>query len=419
MSVIDMSQVNSPEELKHAGKRDYVAFKQELDREMYQAADSFVRIGYLLKEARDTGILEGSGYATMSEFAKVEYGLSPDQTSRFISVYERFGDGEGHLKSEYSEHGQTKLIEMLSLPEAVAESIPPELPREEIRQIKQEVKEEQQATPIERMIEETDIPENLNDLEAFLFVHLKSPDIFRKYWESMKTISAVDIENLLKMFEPSGIAVITERLPRRGRIMLSFNGTNNKPAIVDVRQDTRTEFEWADLHEALSWRLYPGEMISDTPEEDYEKTYGHMEEPKKEDAEPEQVKKEPESKSQTNFEPESEEAQQVKQEEKPKECKVSQVLEKSDIKEEEAEKPTNFEGMNLPEEQTDPEVIGELTYYDRVTRAAKDLNEELNLFMQNVEPGLIASEIQDQMDRVEEKHATWRNLMIEWRKNRE
>lgn len=413
MSVVDMNQINTPEELKNAGKRDYTAFKRELDAEMHQAADSFVRIGFLLKEARDTDILKESGYPNVSEFAKEVYSLSPDQTSRFISVYERFGDGEGHLKTEYSEHGQTKLIEMLSLPEAVAESIPAELPREEIRQIKQEVKEEQQITPIERAIETSDIPEGLTDLEAYIFVHLKDPDIFRKYWETMKTASVDDIEGLLRMFAPSGIAVIGERLPRRGNFLLSFNGTDHKPALVDVRQDTRTEMDWADLHEALSWRLYPGEAISDTPEEDYEKTYGPM--PVKEDKESQKS-------------------------EESKERKVSQGLEEKDTGKEESKAPTNFEGnskeektpesksetnfegMNPPteeEEKSEDTPVGELTHYDRAQRAAKALDEQINLFILNTEPGLIASEIQDQMDRVEEKIATWRNTMIEWRKSRE
>ncbi len=413
--------------------RDYSVFKQEFDTEIKRASDSFVRIGFLLKEARDTGILEGSGYTSMSDFATNEYGITPDQASRFIGVYERFGDGEGHLKAAYSAHGQTKLIEMLSLPESVAESIPAELPREDIRQIKQEIKEEQQVTPIERAIESSDIPEGLNDLEAFIFVHLKDINIFRKYWNAMQTISAWDKEALLMMFDEAGIKVFTEKLPRRGRILLSFNGTENKPAIVDVRQDSRSEIEWDDLHTALSYRLYPGEVISDTPEEDYEVSYGPVEKPAKlvgesvseiennangikeevkeepkaienEELAPAQVKESPESQSATNFEHESVEAQQVKEED-PEPSSDEPVEEITEIE--------RAQFMNPPVEDED-------TYFSKAKKAAAALDSAVFEFMRDfTDQYPMSSEIQDQMDRIEEKVAEWRNIMIAWRKSME
>lgn len=431
--VTDLNKIDSAEELKAVNdkKRDYEVFKEELDTEMHQAADSFVRIGFLLKEARDTGILEGSGYATMSDFAKSEYGLSPDQTSRFIGVYERFGDGEGHLKTEFSEHGQTKLIEMLTLPDSVAESIPAELPREEIRQIKQEVKEEQQVTPIERAIENSDIPEGLSDLEAFVFIYLKNEDNFRKFWKGMQEIQAYDTEALLEMFAPSGIGVLSERLPRRGRILLSFNGTENKPALVDVRQDSRSEIDWNELHATLSYRLYPQDAISDTPEEDYEVSYGPMESGAKldggklsEDKENNKVSQgadlghieTEESQSGTNFEQDSEQEKQPENimnlPEEKEEIAPAQMEDSKDVSQDHSEDDSVAAGLDDMSEES-------LSKYDRVMNAAKTLYEEVDRFMLNIEPGFIPLEIQEQFDRVEEKVATWRNAVIEWRKSKE
>ncbi len=363
--------INRPAEV-----RNYETFKKEFDEEIHRAADSYVRIGYLLTEARDTGILEGSGYATMSDFAKTEYGLSPDQTSRFIIVYERFGDGEGHLKTEYREHSQTKLIEMLSLPDAVAESIPAELPREEIRNIKQEVKEEQQTTPIERALEESDIPENLNDLEKWIFVHLKNFDTFKKYWEEMKTMSAYDIEALLMMFDQSGITVLTEKIPRRGRMLLSFNGKDNKPALVDVRQDTRTEIEWTDLYTALSYRLYPDEAISDSPEEDYEPSYGPVKGSEKPKEEP---KEELEEQTETNFE-----AEEV-QEEAP-----------ADI-------------VNEPEAPAEDNAIR------KAKNAAKALEDALSSFIMEIKPQGKASDHDKRLKEIGERISDLWAAVSEWR----
>ena len=55
---------------------DYQQFKQALDSEIQHAAEGFVKIGYLLRFARDnTEILAGSGYQSITEMAAKEYGI--------------------------------------------------------------------------------------------------------------------------------------------------------------------------------------------------------------------------------------------------------------------------------------------------------------------------------------------------------
>ena len=48
-------------------QKTYQEYKAELDGELQKTAEGFVRIGYLLKVARDTDILAESGYATVTE----------------------------------------------------------------------------------------------------------------------------------------------------------------------------------------------------------------------------------------------------------------------------------------------------------------------------------------------------------------
>ena len=127
----------------------YEDFKRRFDALMVRTADNFVQIGYMLIEARDTNILSGSGYSGMGEFAEKEYGLRPDQSSRFVSITERFGDGNGHLAEQFRGHGYSKLSEMLSLPDAMAQEIPPEMTRTEIQSLKKEVQEEGKITDLE------------------------------------------------------------------------------------------------------------------------------------------------------------------------------------------------------------------------------------------------------------------------------
>ena len=63
-------------QIKYGG---YQGFKAKFDFVMNKTASYFVEIGQMLKEARDTDILRGSGYSGMGDFAAKEYGLRPDQ----------------------------------------------------------------------------------------------------------------------------------------------------------------------------------------------------------------------------------------------------------------------------------------------------------------------------------------------------
>ena len=53
----------------------YEEFKQAVNRVLNRTVEDFVLTGYLLKQARDTDILQGSGYADEKEFAWSEYKL--------------------------------------------------------------------------------------------------------------------------------------------------------------------------------------------------------------------------------------------------------------------------------------------------------------------------------------------------------
>ena len=68
----------------------YKEFEKQFDTELTKQAESFVRVGYLLKVARDTDILSESGYKTVAEFAQERYGLTKDVVSRYININDRF-----------------------------------------------------------------------------------------------------------------------------------------------------------------------------------------------------------------------------------------------------------------------------------------------------------------------------------------
>ena len=124
----DFMPINYLKKEKFTGSHQGMRFrmeKAELDGELQRTAEGFVRIGYLLKVARDTNVLAESGYNSVAEFAQAEYGLDKSQVSRFIRINDEYSE-EGYsdrLQERYREFGYAKLSLMLLLPAAVNEEI--------------------------------------------------------------------------------------------------------------------------------------------------------------------------------------------------------------------------------------------------------------------------------------------------------
>ena len=117
---------------------DWVQMKQKLRQELIGVKQSFVRIGYALRQIDDQRLYENDGYKSIAEFAKAEYGLEASTTSRFISINREYSiDGYSeHLRPEYADLGRSQLEEMLKLPDADRQMIQPEASREDIRELK-------------------------------------------------------------------------------------------------------------------------------------------------------------------------------------------------------------------------------------------------------------------------------------------
>ena len=69
----------STEILAFAQYRD---LEKAADRTAAKIKEGFMEMGYILKVARDTDILAGSGYAGHEEFAEKRYGLDKGTVSR-------------------------------------------------------------------------------------------------------------------------------------------------------------------------------------------------------------------------------------------------------------------------------------------------------------------------------------------------
>lgn len=226
--------------------KTFSEWQQELDTELVKSAESFVKIGYLLKVARDTDILANTGYANVVEFAKARYGLDKTQVSRFIHINDRFSEGgnSAELQDRYKGMGYAKLTIMLQLPDEINEEISTDFSKSEIEDIKKEIDEENKISDIEVWMEGTqEEAEKYNELGQVMYQLLHDmPELFIKIAQS-----SIETEELMNVLAPSGEMIYSVRIPGTGRLMLSIKVNTGRITITNVRSMEKTEWNMEDL----------------------------------------------------------------------------------------------------------------------------------------------------------------------------
>ena len=226
----------------------YEQFKQELDQEFNKSVEGFVKIGYLLKYARETDILHNSGYQNLTEFAEAEYHIDASQVSRFIQINDRFSEGGNSmvLKEKYRGFGYAKLTIMLQLPEEINEELTPEFSKREIQTIQEEVKEEKKTSDLEVMLEgEAEAVKEFNLLGKSMHQLLEDePDLFLELWKAEREV--IKIQEILC---PTGEGMKGVRLQGIGRLMISFK--ESQINLVNLRCNEKESFTWGELIELL------------------------------------------------------------------------------------------------------------------------------------------------------------------------
>lgn len=367
---------------------NFEIFQDRMDREIHQTAQSFVRIGYLLKVARDTNILARSGYKDVNEYAKTRYGLSRDLVSRYMAINDRFSEG-GYSENLVEKHrgiGMTKLAEMLTMSDEVIAAIPSGTTREEIREIKAEIAEEEKITDIEVALEQP-LPEERTILQEVLFLYFQ--EIPERYPVAHIQVNQPESDGLLEVFAPTGQGVKIVRVPGKGKLMLSFDG-QDPITLVNLRTDETLTYTWEKF--ALELRaLCPISML---PEKAWEALYGQpflRKEPEKaKRVEVVKSKAKPEKMEQRLEKVSQKQEKRERQPEKPKTekaeehskiqpseksgMKSSEKLEESGISEQLALEPKLESGTNEPEEIAPAqEWLNDLrTCYEKALKAAEE-----------------------------------------------
>lgn len=258
--------------------QDYQEYKRVMDAEIGEAAAGFVRIGYLLKMARDNNIVQQAGYADVNEFAKANYGLTRDMVSRYIDINDKYSENGNsmQLQEKYRGFGYSKLAEMLTLPDAIADEMQPSTTREEIREIKRELKAEQAISDIEVMCETPELRTEViceTNLEKTVFALLEEKkELYEALYKALD--DEEDEEEKAKIvydiLAPNEAAVHTARVPQVGRMMLSIRDKASKIQLVNMRSGEREEYFMSDLILAIE-NTWP--MQSCSAEDAYRQVY--------------------------------------------------------------------------------------------------------------------------------------------------
>lgn len=320
----------------------YQQYKSTMDQAVGATVQNIVKIGYLLKVARDTGILQESGYTTMKDFAQAEYNIDASMASRFMGINDRYSVGGNSmmLDEKYTGYETSKLAEMLTLPDAIIEEIPPEMKRDEIREIKGQLKEEEKTSDMEVLIEKCETePSDDSDLAAVLKQTLE------ENFEMFKSIDKLIYdgckhEELYEALAPAGYAALIGRIPGKGRMMLSIKSQSEAPVLINTRTNEKEEYTWDQIFDNLDYFIkYPNDTPD--PEADYKETFGH--EPKREEKKPSAVTVSKQAKPKTD-------KKEQKANKKPEEVndtpmKTEEKVEKAEELEEEPEETEEAAGV--------------------------------------------------------------------------
>lgn len=300
---------------------NYQQYKQELDTELRRTTEGFVKIGYLLKVAKDTDILRESGYGNVYEFAQAEYGIDKSQVSRFMNINDRFSEGgySDRLKEQFSGFGHAKLSIMLLLPDEVNEELSPEFTKTEIQAIKEEYEAESKVTDLEVLMEEKepDIQEMDSNLHKVLYqMGKEEPELYVKLF-----MAGTDASEIQSILAPDGEKLYSVRIMGVGRLMLSVKDLDKPLTLTNLRTTEKEEYSWEQMVQYCNRLMSAGE----TAEASWENTYGEKF-PQKEEVAPVQPttekKKEPpkkETKVQKAKKPEPKKLEPKKEESQPEE----------------------------------------------------------------------------------------------------
>ncbi len=344
---------------------DLKEIKMLLQDQLDNIAEGFVSIGFYLKYTRDNELYKQEGHEDIYAFAAAVFNLSRTTALRFMQVNDEYSiDGNSpEIDERYRGYGSSKLTEMLQIPKEIREEIPPEATRSQIREIKREIKGENEVCAGAQSIENTECEGDWKEQEKALEKILKSwlrtdgKPLFEELYE-LAVIKAdkwseeeLNFQSML-LLAPSKFRMI---MTEEGRMMLKEDGLmlmvpglgNQKLGYKNLIETFVTMFFCADGPEAAYMDVY-GIPLKEPKIEKDEKKESIQKQKKKEPIQSSNTEKKEVEKGQEVTEEPEKEIEPLREE-------PEEVEEENEAKEEqqlsEETEPEKEEGLQEVEEQ--------------------------------------------------------------------
>ena len=261
------------EEYHQITLNEYISIKEDIKRRLNHLAESFVAIGYRLKQIRDTEAYRQDGYNTIYEFAEKELGLTKSPTSRFMAINDKYSVGGNslELREEFIGLGKSRLSEMLTMDPEDYVLITAQTSIKDIREIKR----------MEKAAGENEV---LTKFQEALRKEYASKD---RRKELIEIANAKCIDDIKAAVIPEGY-----RLMKKGVLVIKFE--DEKITVRTMGVSGVQELTWSEI---LSEYDQAFDLGAADP---WKATYGEIEEEVK--PEPKKVEKKPESKKPTKAE---------------------------------------------------------------------------------------------------------------------
>ena len=261
------------EEYHQITLNEYISIKEDIKRRLNHLAESFVAIGYRLKQIRDTEAYRQDGYNTIFEFAEKELGLTKSPTSRFMAINDKYSVGGNslELREEFIGLGKSRLSEMLTMDPEDYVLITAQTSIKDIREIKR----------MEKAAEDNEV---LTKFQEVLRKEYASPD---RRKELIEIANAKCIDDIKAAVIPEGY-----RLMKKGVLVIKFE--DEKITVRTMGVSGVQELTWSEILNEYDQAFDLGAA------DPWKATYGEIEEEVK--PEPKKVEKKPESKKPTKAE---------------------------------------------------------------------------------------------------------------------
>lgn len=359
---------------------DYLNYKENLQRELNNMVNGFIRTGYYLKKIRDAEAFRNDGYSSIYEFAEKEFGVTRTVASRFMSINDKYSE-DGYsleLKEQYKGLGSSRLSEMLTLPEEDHVMITPVTKIEDIRELKRFEKEE--------VHEESTIADLLKNF-------------FLNQDKRLEAVMTSDnLKDIAEIVNPSGNVSY--------RYRMDFMMMHEYEKGIDIKnfQTGMHHLEWSDfVEECKKVFVYDPEATGTV----YEQNYGKNEpeepvvEPVKEDKTEVVEEKEEESRKSNSTESVPQPKDIGTSEEKPNsektpEIKASETLTEP-VKEEELQATEPEETKELQKEAENPVCeVAQTRISSHTDGDSEDVEKEPEIISEEPEHEVVSGEVEDE-----------------------